>query len=76
MYSSARPSIDVNLRDPHGRTARACINERLYDTDSFDPQKEAIAAAFQQLLVICSVEYQRAQSNTFLAHDLYEDAQD
>ena len=76
IFISARPSIDVNLRDQQGRTARARMDERLYSTDSFDPQKEVIAAAFQQLLDICSVEYHRAHGDTFQAHNSHEDAQD
>ena len=76
IFINARPSIDVNLTDPQGRTARARLDERLYSTDSLDPQKEVIAAAFQQLLDICSVEYQRAQGDTCQAHDLHEDADD
>lgn len=76
IFISARPSIDVNLKDQQGRTARARMDERLYSTDSFDPQKEVMAAAFQQLLDICSVEFHRAHGDTFQAHDSHEDAQD
>ena len=76
IFISARPSIDIHLRDLQGRTAQARLDERLYSTASLDPQKEAIATAFQQLLDICSVEYQRAHCDTFQVHDLYEDAQD
>ena len=76
IFIGARPLININHRNPQGRTARARFDERLYSTGSLDPQKEVIAAAFQQLLDICSVEYQRAQGDTFQVHDLYEDAQD
>ena len=76
IFISARPSIDINIRDPQGRTARARLDERLCSTDSSDPQKEVIAAAFQQLLDICSVEYHKAHGNTFQAHDSHEDAPD
>ena len=76
IFISAKPSIDINLRDPQGRTAQARMDERLYSTDSSDPQKEAIAKAFQQLLNVCSVEYERAQGDTLLAKDAYMDTQD
>ena len=76
LFTSARPAIDVNLKDPQGRTAQDNLNERLYSTDSFDPQKEVIAAAFSQLLDVCLVEFQRAQRDTLQSHDFHEDAQD
>ncbi len=76
LFTSARPSIDINLRDPQGRTAQDHLNERLYSTDPLDPPREVIAAAFKQLLDVCSVEYQRAQGDTLQSHDFHEDAQD
>ena len=76
IFIGARPLIDINIRDLQGRTAQARMDERLYSTDSLDPQKEAIAKAFQQLLNVCSVEYERAQGNMLLANDAHMDTQD
>ncbi len=61
LFVNARPAIDINLRDMQGRTAQDCLWERLHSTGPMDLKKQRLASAFQQLVDICSEEYQRAQ---------------
>lgn len=61
LFIKARPAIDINLRDVRGRIAHDCLWERLHSTGPIDVEKQRLATAFQQLVDICSEEYQRAQ---------------
>ena len=61
LFMNVRPVIDINLRDVQGRTAKDCLWERLHSTGPTDLEKQRLATAFQQLIDICSEEYQKAQ---------------
>ena len=61
LFVSFRPAIDINLRDPQGCTAEDRMRERLCRISPLNPRRERLAAAFQQLVNICSREYERAQ---------------
>ncbi|KAL8947627.1 MAG: hypothetical protein Q9222_006114 [Ikaeria aurantiellina] len=61
LFAGARPAIDVSLRDAQGCTAEDRMNERLLSMGPSDPRKEGLAAAFKELVDICSEEYEKAQ---------------
>ena len=61
LFIGARPAIDVNLRDPQGCTAADRMNERLSSMSPSDPRKESLAAAFQELVRVCTEEYEKLQ---------------
>lgn len=61
LFIDAKPAIDINLKDMQGRTAQDHLWERLHSTGPTDLEKERLATAFQQLVDICSEEYERAQ---------------
>ena len=59
LMMSARPAIDVDLKDPQGCTAQCRMNERLLSMDPSDPRKAGIAAAFEDLVDLCATEYRQ-----------------
>ncbi|KAL8652260.1 MAG: hypothetical protein Q9210_002778, partial [Variospora velana] len=61
LFISARPAIDVYLKDPQGCTAEDRMKERLMSMGPADPRKESLMAAFQELVDVCAEEYDRAQ---------------
>ncbi|KAI4117520.1 MAG: hypothetical protein LQ345_002277 [Seirophora villosa] len=60
LFISARPAIDVNLKDLQGCTAEDRMKERLMSMRPTDPRKEGLAAAFEELVHVCAEEYERA----------------
>lgn len=58
LFISARPAIDVSLKDSQGCTAEDRMKERLVSMGPLDPRSEGLAAAFQELVDICAVEYE------------------
>ncbi|KAI4267479.1 MAG: hypothetical protein LQ337_008331, partial [Flavoplaca oasis] len=62
LFIDARPAIEVNLRDPQGCTASDRMEERLSSMGPSDPRKEGLAAAFQELVAVCSEEYDKTES--------------
>ncbi len=60
LFMDTRPAIDVDPKDPQGCTAQCRMKERLLSMGPSDPRKDRIAAAFEQLVDICSTEYRRA----------------
>ena len=75
LFINARPAIDINLRDMQGRTAQDCFWERLHSTGPMDLEKQRLATAFQQLVDICSEEYQRAQRPLWDLQEIDKDAE-
>ena len=61
LFIDARPAINTSLKDSQGLTAQEHFCERLRGTGPMDVGKERLAAAFQQLVDICSEEFERAQ---------------
>ncbi|KAL9011866.1 MAG: hypothetical protein Q9173_003326 [Seirophora scorigena] len=61
LFISARPAIDVDLKDLQGCTAEDRMKERLMSMGSTDPRKEGLAAAFEELVHLCAEEYERTQ---------------
>ncbi|KAL9017830.1 MAG: hypothetical protein Q9185_004845 [Variospora sp. 1 TL-2023] len=61
LFISARPAIDVYLKDPQCCTAEDRMKERLMSMCPADSRKESLAAAFQELVDVCAEEYKRAQ---------------
>lgn len=77
LFMSARPAIDINLQDAHGRTAQDYLWERLHSTGPMNSEKECLATAFQQLVDICSEAYEEAQGNNkWRVRDIDEDLED
>ncbi|KAL8896422.1 MAG: hypothetical protein Q9192_003102 [Flavoplaca navasiana] len=62
LFIDARPAIEVNLRDPQGCTASDRMQDRLSSMGPSDPRKEGLAAAFQELVAVCSEEYGKTES--------------
>ncbi|KAL8978270.1 MAG: hypothetical protein Q9205_006109 [Flavoplaca limonia] len=62
LFIDARPAIDVNLRDPQGCTASDRMQERLSSMGPSNPRKEGLATAFQELVAVCSEEYDKMES--------------
>ena len=75
LFMNARPAIDINLRDMQGRTAQDCLWERLHSTGPMDLEKQRLATAFQQLVDICSEEYQKAQRPLWDLQKIDKDAE-
>lgn len=73
LFMNARPAIDIDLKDMQGRTAQDCLWERLHSTGPTDLEKQRLATAFQQLVDICSEEYQRAQRSLWNLQEIDED---
>ncbi|KAL8939547.1 MAG: hypothetical protein Q9216_003307 [Gyalolechia sp. 2 TL-2023] len=59
LFISARPAIDVSLKDSQGSTAEDRMKERLISMGPSDPRSEGLAAAFQELVDICAVEFEK-----------------
>ena len=62
LFVDARPAIEVNLRDPQGCTASDRMQERLSSMGPSDPRREGLAAAFHELVAVCSEEYDKTES--------------
>ena len=76
IFIDARPAIDIDLRDSQGLTAQEHFWERLQGAGPMDPGKERLATAFQQLIDICSQEYERAQSRQLRSPEIEEHSED
>ncbi|KAL9593600.1 MAG: hypothetical protein Q9219_007474 [cf. Caloplaca sp. 3 TL-2023] len=61
LFISAKPAIDVHLKDMQGCTAEDRMKERLMCMGPSNPKSEGLAAAFQELVDVCAVEYEKAQ---------------
>ena len=75
LFIDARPAIEVNLRDPQGCTASDRMQERLSSMGPSDPRKEGLAATFQELVAVCSGEYDKTESarNYAVVEEVIED---
>lgn len=60
LIMTARPAIDTTLQDLQGYTAQDRMQKRLRSMGASDPRAKPLATAFEQLLAICSQEYERA----------------
>ena len=69
LIMKARPAIDVKLKDSRGCTAQDRMKERLNSMDQLHSRKERLAAAFQQLVDVCSTEYQKAEDQQSLLRE-------
>ena len=76
LIASARPAIDINLRDSHGFTAQDRMRERLHSMSPTDSRKEPLAAAFQQLVDVCSKEYEKAQDQRSQLWEIENESED
>ena len=61
LMKSARPAIDINLKDAQGCTAQDRMTERLYSMEPLDPRKKRLKAVFSELVDTCMEEYEKAQ---------------
>ncbi|KAI4184709.1 MAG: hypothetical protein L6R41_004570, partial [Letrouitia leprolyta] len=75
LFISARPAIDISLKDLQGCTAEDRMKERLVSMGSKDPRSEGLAAAFQELVDVCAVEFEKLWRpiEEILAEDLVEE---
>ncbi|KAI4251556.1 MAG: hypothetical protein L6R42_008338 [Xanthoria sp. 1 TBL-2021] len=62
LFITAKPAIEVNMRDPQGCTASDRMQERLTSMSPSDPRKEGLSAAFQELVSVCAEEYEKMRS--------------
>ena len=76
LFIDARPAIDINLRDSQGLTAQEHFWERLHGTGPMDLGKERLVTAFQQLVDICSEEFERAQGRQLRLPETEEHSED
>lgn len=76
LFVGARPAIDIGLMDMQGRTAEDHLWERLQSTGPMDLGKERLARTFQQLVDVCSEEYQRARGREWQLRGIVEDLED
>ena len=61
LIGDARPIIDVALKDARGYTAQDRLAERLPSMKLSDPQKDSLTSAFQDLVDICTSEFDRSR---------------
>ena len=75
LFIGAKPAIDISLKDPQGYTAEDRMKERLVCMGSSNPKSEGLAAAFQELVDVCAVEYDKAQRpiEELLADEIEDD---
>ncbi|KAL8955286.1 MAG: hypothetical protein Q9183_006707 [Haloplaca sp. 2 TL-2023] len=59
LFDSAKPAIDVDLKDPQGCTAEDRMRERMANMAASDPRKDGLAAAFAELVDVCRMQYER-----------------
>ncbi|KAL8687366.1 MAG: hypothetical protein Q9218_006442 [Villophora microphyllina] len=63
LFISARPAIDVGLKDAQGCTAEDRMKERLACMSPTDLRREGLAAAFKEFADACKVEWERCQTS-------------
>ena len=76
LMMSARPAIDVDLKDPQGFTAQCRMRERLLSMDPSDPRKAGIAFAFEKLVDICAAEYRSVHGTQWEVSETEKDIHD
>ena len=62
VFMNAKPAIDVDIKDPQGCTAQCRMKERLLSMDPLDRRRDSLAAAFEQLVNICAIEYHKVHN--------------
>jgi len=76
LIMGARPAVDVEFKDPQGCTAQDRMTESLNIMDPSDSRIERLAAAFQQLVDVCSTEYQKAEDQQSQLRDIDSETHD
>ena len=76
LITSARPAININLKDSDGCTAQDRMRERLHSMSPLDLRREPLAAVFQHLVDVCSREYEKSQDQQSQLREIDDESND